>query len=81
LNVCARSRRHELVDSLDTSGSPLPLVLAVHNGRGYFLIAMSFWRRTGSFVRHAYAANVATMTAGLVLMGYQPPGNVHHHIL
>ncbi len=30
------------------------------------LIAMSYWRRTDSFWRHAYTANVAMMTAGFV---------------
>jgi hypothetical protein len=38
------------------------------------LIAMSFWRRTDSFAKHAYTANVAVMTAGFVLMGYQLTG-------
>lgn len=38
------------------------------------LIAMSYWRRTAGFSRHAYAANVAIMTAGFVLMGYQLAG-------
>jgi len=38
------------------------------------LIAMSYWRRTTSFTRHAYAGNVALMTAGFVLMGYQLAG-------
>jgi HupE / UreJ protein len=38
------------------------------------LIAMSYWRRTTGFARHAYAANVALMTAGFVLMGYQLAG-------
>lgn len=38
------------------------------------LTAMSHWRRTPSFSRHAYAANVALMTAGFVLMGYQLAG-------
>ena len=35
------------------------------------LIAMGYWRRTGSFWRHAYTANVIIMTAGFVLIGYQ----------
>lgn len=35
------------------------------------LIVMGFWRRTRSFFRHAYAANVWLMSAGFVLMGYQ----------
>lgn len=38
------------------------------------LIAMGFWRRTGSFRRHAYAANVVMMSAGFVLIGYQLTG-------
>jgi hypothetical protein len=43
-------------------------------GLGAILIAMSFWRRTSSFVRHAYTANVALMTAGFLLMGFQLAG-------
>ncbi|OYD83364.1 HupE/UreJ family protein [Azospirillum brasilense] len=38
------------------------------------LIGMGFWRRTGSFLRHAYTANVAMMTAGFLLIGYQLTG-------
>ncbi|WP_420811667.1 HupE/UreJ family protein [Nitrincola tibetensis] len=38
------------------------------------LIMMGFWRRTGSFLRHAYTANVAMMCAGFVLIGYQLTG-------
>jgi len=38
------------------------------------LIVMGFWRRTGSFLRHAYTANVAIMTAGFMLTGYQLTG-------
>lgn len=38
------------------------------------LIAMSYWRKTSSFLRHAYTANVLMMTAGWVLMGYQLTG-------
>ncbi|MDV7876604.1 HupE/UreJ family protein [Pseudomonas aeruginosa] len=38
------------------------------------LIVMGFWRRTASFWRHAYAANVAMMSAGFLLMGYQIAG-------
>jgi hypothetical protein len=38
------------------------------------LIGMSFWRKTPSFLRHAYAANVLMMTAGFVLIGYQLTG-------
>ncbi|HXI11132.1 MAG TPA: HupE/UreJ family protein [Thermoanaerobaculia bacterium] len=43
-------------------------------GLGAILIAMGFWRRSSSFARHAYTANVAIMTAGFVLMGYQLAG-------
>jgi hypothetical protein len=38
------------------------------------LIAMTYWRRTSSFQRHAYTGNVVIMTAGFVLMGYQLAG-------
>ena len=49
-------------------------------GLGAILIAMSFWRRTVSFSRHAYAANVAIMTAGFVLVGYQLAGYFVHEL-
>ena len=38
------------------------------------LIAMSYWRRTSSFARHAYTTNVVVMAAGFLLMGYQLAG-------
>jgi len=38
------------------------------------LILMSYWRRTSSFLRHAYTANVAMMSAGFLLIGYQLTG-------
>lgn len=38
------------------------------------LIAMSYWRRSVSFTRHATAANVAIMIAGLGLIAYQLNG-------
>ncbi|ODT05995.1 MAG: hypothetical protein ABS35_46365 [Kaistia sp. SCN 65-12] len=38
------------------------------------LIMMGFWRRTPSFFKHAYTANVAMMSAGFVLIGYQLTG-------
>lgn len=38
------------------------------------LIAISFWRKSPSFVRHAYSANVFTMMLGFMLMGYQLTG-------
>ena len=41
---------------------------------GAILIAMGYWRRTGSFLRHAYTANVVVMAAGFALTGYQLTG-------
>ncbi|MDH3508501.1 MAG: HupE/UreJ family protein [Gammaproteobacteria bacterium] len=38
------------------------------------LIALNAWRATGSFMRHAYVTNVAIMSAGFMLMGYQITG-------
>ena len=38
------------------------------------LIAMNYWRSTPGFVRHAYTANVVTMSAGFLLIGYQLVG-------
>jgi hypothetical protein len=38
------------------------------------LIGMSYWRRTASFVSHAYTANVAMMSAGFILVGMQLAG-------
>lgn len=38
------------------------------------LIAMSYWRRSASFVRHAYSANVVMMSAGFILVGMQLTG-------
>jgi hypothetical protein len=35
------------------------------------LIVMGYWRRTASFYRHAYSANVVLMAAGFLLIGYQ----------
>ncbi|SDH17408.1 HupE/UreJ family protein [Pelagibacterium luteolum] len=41
---------------------------------GAILIVMGFWRRTRSFWKHAYTANVAMICAGFVLFGYQVVG-------
>jgi len=41
---------------------------------GAILIVMGFWRRTPSFLKHAYTANVAMMAAGFLLIGYQLTG-------
>jgi hypothetical protein len=38
------------------------------------LVAMSFWRSTAAFQRQSYSANVALMSAGFVLIGYQLAG-------
>lgn len=38
------------------------------------LIAITYWRRSGSFWKHAYTANVAMMAAGFLLMGYHISG-------
>jgi hypothetical protein len=42
----------------------------------FILIAMGYWRRTPSFARHAFAANVLLMTAGFILFGLQMTGYV-----
>lgn len=38
------------------------------------LLVMNLWRRSPSFLRHAYGANVLLMTAGFMLAGYQMAG-------
>jgi HupE / UreJ protein len=38
------------------------------------LIAMGTWRRTDSFLKHAYTANVVIACCGFVLIGYQLTG-------
>ena len=38
------------------------------------LIVMGYWRRTSGFMQHAYTANVAMMSAGFLLIGYQLTG-------
>ena len=38
------------------------------------LIGMGFWRRSGGFMRHAYTTNIAMMTCGFMLIGYQLTG-------
>lgn len=38
------------------------------------LIAFDFWRRSGTFLKGAYAANALIMTAGFILFGYQITG-------
>lgn len=41
---------------------------------GGILIVLSYWRRTSSFIRHAFAANAVLMSAGFILVGYQVAG-------
>ena len=43
---------------------------------GAILIVMGFWRKSSSFWRHAYTANVVVMTLGFILAGYQLVGFV-----
>lgn len=40
----------------------------------FILLALQLWRRGGSFLRDAWAANVVIMAAGLALFGYQLTG-------
>lgn len=41
---------------------------------GAILILMAYWRQTKSFLQNAYRANVALMSAGFILIGYQLTG-------
>lgn len=43
------------------------------------LIAMSYWRRSPSFLRRGFAANMLLMVAGLLLVGYQLTGYFTSH--
>jgi len=38
------------------------------------LIVMGYWRRSESFFKHAFAANVILMASGFLLVGYQMTG-------
>ncbi len=38
------------------------------------LIMINFWRRSGSFMKQAYNANVALMVGGFIFVGYQMTG-------
>jgi len=38
------------------------------------LIAMSYWRTSSGFIKHAFLTNGVVMTAGFVLMGFQTTG-------
>jgi len=41
---------------------------------GAILIAITYWRKSGGFLRHAYSANAVMMMLGFLLMGYQITG-------
>lgn len=43
-------------------------------GLAIILIMISYWRRSGGFMRHAYNANVALMAGGFIFVGYQMTG-------
>jgi len=43
-------------------------------GLAIILIIISYWRRSGGFIRHAYNANVALMAGGFIFVGYQMTG-------
>jgi hypothetical protein len=43
-------------------------------GLSAILIAMSYWRRSTGFGRHAFGANVVLMSLGFLLAGYQMAG-------
>lgn len=51
-------------------GVELGQVLAL----GVILIGITFWRKSGRFMDHAYAANAFMMMLGFLLMGYQITG-------
>lgn len=69
----------KIIDYEISPGGLLPNLLAFNVGveigqllaLGAILIIMGYWRRTPSFLNHAYTANVAMMAAGFMLMGYQ----------
>jgi hypothetical protein len=44
---------------------------------GLILLAFNVWRRSPSFTRNAFTANVVIMAAGFILFGYQLTGYVH----
>ena len=41
---------------------------------GAILIAMGYWRRSASFTKHAFAANIVLLSAGLALVAFQMNG-------
>lgn len=43
-------------------------------GLAIILLMISYWRRSGGFVHHAYNANVLLMSGGFIFVGYQMTG-------
>ena len=43
-------------------------------GLAIILLVVGFWGHSGSFLRHAYNANVALMAGGFIFVGYQMTG-------
>ena len=72
----------KIIDYEISSDGLLPNLLAFNVGvevgqllaLGAILIVMGYWRRTASFLKHAYTANVVMMAAGFMLTGYQIVG-------
>ena len=72
----------KILDYEISSNGLLPNLLAFNVGvevgqllaLGAILIAMGYWRRTPSFLKYAYTANVVMMAAGFMLIGYQLTG-------
>lgn len=72
----------KILDYEISSDGLLPNLLAFNVGvevgqllaLGAILIVMGFWRRTPSFLKHAYSTNAVMMGAGFMLIGYQLTG-------
>jgi len=43
-------------------------------GLAIILILINYWRRSSSFVKHAYSANVVLMVGGFIFVGFQMTG-------
>ncbi|MBT3989529.1 MAG: HupE/UreJ family protein [Rhodospirillaceae bacterium] len=72
----------KLIDYEIAADGLLPNLLAFNVGveigqilaLGAILVAMGWWRRTDSFFRYAYTANVAIMAIGFIFIGLQLTG-------
>jgi hypothetical protein len=69
--------------SLSSSGLVTNIVsfnVGVEVGQGIaltaVLLALTYWRRHGRFLQHAFATNAVLMTGGFLLVGYQLSGYV-----